>query len=122
MLLQGGGGEGTTRREAPPTLYQSLTPRDQTLNIHKIYTPHKTHPPPVEKSPKFLTYATIAHILTHMKQTPTLQGKRRRNFYLPDSLMAEVEAIAVKRETTTTDILRRALEAYVRAWKAKHVN
>ncbi|MEY3767058.1 MAG: hypothetical protein RLZZ11_125 [Cyanobacteriota bacterium] len=57
-----------------------------------------------------------------MKQTPTLQGKRRRNFYLPDSLMADVEAIAAKRETTTTDILRRALEAYVRAWKAKHVN
>lgn len=57
-----------------------------------------------------------------MKQTPTPQGKRRRNFYLPDSLMADVEAIAAKRETTTTDILRRALEAYVRAWKAKHVN
>jgi predicted transcriptional regulator len=55
-----------------------------------------------------------------MKQEPTLQGKRRRNFYLPDQLMAEVEAIAKSRETTTTDILRRALEAYIRAWKAKN--
>jgi predicted transcriptional regulator len=55
-----------------------------------------------------------------MKQQTTLQGKRRRNFYLPDTLMEAVEAIAVARETTTTDILRRALEAYVRAWKAKH--
>jgi len=49
-----------------------------------------------------------------------MQGKRRRNFYLPDQLMDEVDRIAARRETTTTDILRRALEAYVRAWKAKH--
>lgn len=55
-----------------------------------------------------------------MKQPNTLQGKRRRNFYLPDQLMEEVEAIAKQRETSTTDILRRALEAYTRAWKAKH--
>lgn len=53
-------------------------------------------------------------------QQPTLLGKRRRNFYLPDALMDEVDRIAARRETTTTDILRRALEAYVRAWKAKH--
>jgi len=53
-------------------------------------------------------------------QQPTMQGKRRRNFYLPDQLMDEVDRIAARRETTTTDILRRALEAYVRAWKAKH--
>ena len=55
-----------------------------------------------------------------MKQTPTIQGKRRRNFYLPDALMAEVEAIAEKQGATLTDVLRRALEAYVRAWKVKH--
>jgi len=55
-----------------------------------------------------------------MKQAPTTQGKRRRNFYLPDVLMAEVEAIAEKQGVTLTDVLRRALEAYVAAWKAKH--
>ena len=54
-------------------------------------------------------------------QQPTLLGKRRRNFYLPDALMDEVDAIAKKRETSSTDILRRALEAYVRAWKARNV-
>lgn len=52
-------------------------------------------------------------------QTPTINGKRRRNFYLPDSLMADVEHIARVHETTSTDILRRALVAYVSAWKAK---
>lgn len=55
-----------------------------------------------------------------MKQDPTPLGKRRRNFYLPDQLMDEVDAIAKVRETSTTDILRKALEAYVKAWKAKH--
>lgn len=55
-----------------------------------------------------------------MKQQPTLQGKRRRNFYLPDQLMAEVETIATRRETSTTEVIRKALEAYVKAWKAKN--
>lgn len=56
-----------------------------------------------------------------MNQQPTTLGKRRRNFYLPDKLMEDVDAIAKQRETSTTDILRRALEAYVRAWKARNV-
>ena len=55
-----------------------------------------------------------------MKQQPTLKGKRRRNFYLPDQLMAEVETIATRRETSTTEVVRKALEAYVKAWKAKN--
>lgn len=49
-----------------------------------------------------------------------MQGNRRRNFYLSDQLMDEVDRIAKKRGTTSTDILRRALEAYVHAWKVKH--
>ena len=55
-----------------------------------------------------------------MKQEPTANGKRRRNFYLPDNLMAEVEAIAKARQVSTTDIIRKALEVYTTAWKAKH--
>jgi len=55
-----------------------------------------------------------------MKQEPTIQGKRRRNFYLPDTLMADVERIAQTRQVSTTDIIRKALELYTTAWKAKH--
>lgn len=55
-----------------------------------------------------------------MKQQPTKLGRRRRNFYLPDNLMEQVEVIAGMRATTATDVVRKALEAYIRAWKAKN--
>lgn len=55
-----------------------------------------------------------------MKKEPTIHGMRRRNFYLPDDLMAEVGELATSKGVSTADILRRALAAYVKAWKAKN--
>lgn len=40
---------------------------------------------------------------------------RRRNFYLPDELMEGVKKIAEKRGVSMTEILKTALEAYLRA-------
>lgn len=42
---------------------------------------------------------------------------RRRNLFLPDDLMDEVKALAVKRERPMADVIRLAVEAYVRAVK-----
>jgi metal-responsive CopG/Arc/MetJ family transcriptional regulator len=55
-----------------------------------------------------------------MKQEPTPLGNRRRNFYLPDKLMLDVEKIAEKRGCTSAEIVRKALELYVKAWKTKN--
>jgi len=108
-----------------PTPRPGLMGHNHFTTKKSTYTKN-THPHPADPPKKIKKQPLDIHNKytqnTRMKQEPTLQGKRRRNFYLPDALMAEVELIALNRETSTTDIIRRALEAYVRAWKAKNVN
>lgn len=47
----------------------------------------------------------------------TKRGKVRKNFYLPTSLVAELESLADKRQTSMTEVLRTALEVYFGAVK-----
>jgi predicted DNA-binding protein len=45
---------------------------------------------------------------------------RRYNFFLPPEVVEQVKLLAEARGVTTAEIVRRALEAYIRAWKAKN--
>lgn len=50
-----------------------------------------------------------------MNTPATRNGMRRRNLYLPDSLMGEVESYARTKGVSASDVVRSALGAYMRA-------
>lgn len=49
--------------------------------------------------------------------TMTSRGVRRRNFYLPDELMAEAKSLADRKGVTMAAVVRTALEKYLAAVK-----
>lgn len=42
---------------------------------------------------------------------------RRHNFFLPDELVAELRTVAAYRDITLSDVIRQALEAWLRAYR-----
>lgn len=44
---------------------------------------------------------------------------RRRNYFLPDDLVHELQLVAQAKNTTVSDVIRKALEAWLTAYKRK---
>ena len=49
-----------------------------------------------------------------------IHNMKRYNFYLPEALVAEAQELAAKRGTSVSEVLRRSLDAYLKAWKARN--
>ena len=98
MLLRGAGGWVHAGLGVAPALPLSLT-------AHSIFDIHTSCS--YKKPPKHHTHVLTSRVM------------RRRNYFLPDDLVHELQLVAQAKNTTVSDVIRKALEAWLTAYKRK---